>query len=168
MFGGLCFLPVCAQTNSINFMTFFMHKDAESTESSHSYLRQEKIKESITTLSAIIVQSQFQRNNGKGVDGDLLAEYAYALALHHDFEAALMSIDRARMVGTKYGDFYAAQVLTLMGYTDAAQQLMRQAKIAEWISGSYQELTGKYKTSASINRDAPEAALKRANKLAAN
>ena len=168
MFGGLCFLPVCAQTNSINFMTFFMHKDAESIESSHSYLRQEKIEESITTLSAIIVQSQFQRNNGKGVDCDLLAEYAYALALHHDFEAALMNIDRARLLGTKYGDFYAAQVLAVMGYKEAAQQLMQQAKVPEWISGNYHELTEKYKTIASINHDAPETALKRANKLAAN
>ncbi len=79
-----------------------------------------------------------------------------------------MNIDRARMVGTKYGDFYAAQVLAVMGYKDAAQQLMQQAKVPEWINGSYQELTEKYKTTASINRDAPEKALKRANKLAAN
>ena len=79
-----------------------------------------------------------------------------------------MNIDRARMVGTKYGDFYAAQVLAVMGCKDAAQQLMQQAKVQEWISGSYQELTEKYKTTASINRDAPEVALKRANKLAAN
>lgn len=108
------------------------------------------------------------RSSGNGISGDLIAEYAYALALHHDFEAALMNIDRARMVGTKYGDFYAVQVLTLMGYKDAAQQLMRQAKVPEWISGCYQELTEKYKTTASINREAPETALKRANKLAAN
>lgn len=107
-----------------------------------------------------------QRNSGQGVSGDLLAEYAYALALNHDFEAALMSIDRARMVGTKYGDFYAGQVMSLMGYTDAAQQLMNRAKIPDWISGTYQGLNAKYKTTASINRDSPEAALKRANKLA--
>lgn len=109
-----------------------------------------------------------ERNSGQGVRGDFLAEYAYVLALHHDFEAALMNIDRARMVGTKYGDFYAAQVLTLMGYTETSQQLMRQAKVPDWISGTYQGLNDKYKTTASINRDTPEIALKRANKLAAN
>ena len=97
-----------------------------------------------------------------------MAEYAYALALHHDFEAALMNIDRARMVGTKYGDFYAAQVLMLMGYSEVSKQLMKQAKVPEWIGGTYQGLNEKYKTIVSINRDAPEVTLKRANKLAAN
>lgn len=127
-----------------------------------------QIDNSVYLYADAIKHEQCNRSSGNGVDGDFLSEYAYILALHHEFEAALMNIDRARMVGTKHGDFYAAQILSVMGYKDAAQQLMQQAKVPEWISGSYQELTGKYKTTASINRDAPEAALKRANKLAAN
>ena len=127
-----------------------------------------QIDNSVYLYADVIKHEQCNRSSGNGVDGDLLAEYAYVLALHHDFEAALMNIDRARMVGTKYGDFYAAQVLAVMGYKDAAQQLMQQAKVPEWVSSSYQELTGKYKTTTSINRNAPEMALKRANKLAAN
>ena len=122
----------------------------------------------ILSYSQFIELFQENRSAGSGVKGDFLAEYAYALALHHDLETALMNIDRARMVGTKYGDFYAAQVLTLMGYTDAAQQLMKLAKVPDWISGVYQDLNNKYKTTVSINQDAPETALKRANKLAAN
>jgi len=133
-----------------------------------SLVKQHDINSAITIYSERIETAQKERSQGNGVDGDLLSEYAYILALHHDFEVALMNIDRARMVETKYGDFYAAQVLAVMGYKDAAQQLMQQAKVPEWISGSYQELTEKYKTTASINRDAPETALKRANKLAAN
>lgn len=131
-------------------------------------LKQGNIAQAVSDYANAIEIAENCRTGGNGVDGELLAEYSYALALHHDFEVALMNIDRARMVGTKYGDFYAAQVLTLMGYTDAAQQLMKQAKVPEWISGIYQGLNGKYKTTASINRDAPETALKRANKLAAN
>ena len=127
-----------------------------------------QIDNSVYIYADAIKHEQCNRSSGNGVDGDFLSEYAYILALHHEFEPALMNIDRARMVGTKYGDFYAAQVLAVMGYKDAAQQLMQQAKVPEWISGSYQELTGKYKTTASINRDAPEIALRRANKLAAN
>lgn len=134
----------------------------------HSLIKQHDINSAITIYSERIETAQKERSSGNGVDGNLLSEYAYVLALHHDFEAALMYIDRARMVGTKYGDFYAAQVLTVMGYKDAAQQLMKQAKVPEWISGCYQELTEKYRTTASINRDAPETALKRANRLAAN
>lgn len=138
-------------------------------------LKSGNIAQAVKEYADAIVIAENSRTAGSGISGDLLAEYSYALALHHDFEAALMNIDRARLVGTKYGDFYAAQVLAVMGYKEAAQQLMRQAKIPEWISGSYHELTEKYKMmvstnhpTASINRDAPEVALKRANKLAAN
>ena len=127
-----------------------------------------QIEQLLSFYSKIIQSELANRNAGKGVSGDLLAEYAYTLALHHDFEAALVNIDRARAVGTKYRDFYSAQILTLMRHDDAAQQLMRQAKVPEWIDGIYQGLTDKYKTTASINRDAPDVALKRANKLAAN
>lgn len=131
-------------------------------------IKADNINMAILSYIRFIEQSQTQRSAGSGVSGDILAEYAYVLALHHDFEAALMNIDRARMVGTKYGDFYAAQVLTLMGYDKAAEQLMKQTKVPDWISGLYQGLNEKYRTTASINRDAPETALKRANKLAAN
>ena len=131
-------------------------------------LKEENLTKSLASYSKAVKQMQSQRNNGKGIDVDILAEYAYALALHHDFETALMNIDRARMLGTKYGDFYAAQILAVMGYTDAMQQQMRSAKIPEWINGVYKNLNEKYKTTASINRNAPETALKRANKLAAN
>lgn len=144
-------------------------------ERTHALIKNEKLREALDIYGDINHQLQNNRKTGSGVDGTFLAEYAYALALHHDFEAALMNIDRARMVGTKYGDFYASQVLTLIGYTDPAQQLMKQAKMPDWINGIYQGLNEKYKTMgstyrpvASINRDAPETALKRANKLAAN
>lgn len=131
-------------------------------------LKQGNLDKALVAYSQAVEQLQARRNGGMGVDGVLLAEYSYALALHHDFEAALLNIDRARIVGTKYRDFYAAQILKLMGYGDAAHQLMRQAKVPEWIDGIYQGLNDKYKTTAFINRDAPDVALKRANKLAAN
>lgn len=137
-------------------------------EKPRAALKQDRIEIALADYSTIIQKLQDSRSSGYGVGGDLLAEYAYVLALHHNFEAALMNVDRARMVGTKYGDFYAAQVLILMGYKDAAQQLMKQTKVPEWINGVYLGLNEKYKTIASINHDAPETALKRANKLAAN
>lgn len=130
-------------------------------------LKQGDVGKAILAYSYVVAQTQAQRNAGKGVKGDILAEYAYALALNHDFEAALMNIDRARMIGTEYGDFYAAQILMLIGYTEAAQQLIQFAKVPDWIDGIYQGQVEKYKTTASIIRDAPETALKRANRLAA-
>ncbi len=112
-------------------------------------------------------QAQEQRNSGHGVNAELLAEYAYTLALNHDFEAALINIDRARMLGMKYGDFYSAQILLLMGHNNAAELLMKHAKIPNWINGVYQGLNQKFMTVRAINQDSPENALIRANKLAA-
>ena len=149
-------------TNSIGI------SNTKALNEARSQIKTDNIYMALLSYTKLIEQSQTQRSAGSGVSGDLLAEYAYALALRHDFEAALINVDRARMVGTKYGDFYAAQVLTLMGYSDAAQQLMQRAKVPEWINGFYQGLNEKYKATTSINRDAPETALKRANKLAAN
>ena len=142
--------------------------NSETIREARVKIKTTEIDKALQTYSQVMSQTKETRNAGQGVNGELLAEYSYALALHHDFEAALMNIDRSRIVGTKYGDFYAAQVLTLMGYTDAAQQLMKQAKVPDWINSTYQELSEKYRTTTSINRDAPEIALKRANKLAAN
>ena len=143
-----CHLITYAQTTENKIMSLLGLTDPLGINEVHSNIKQNNIDKALVCYSKIIENAQFQRNAGHGVNGDLIAEYAYVLALNHDFEAALMNIDRARMVGTKYGDFHAAQVLTLMGYTDAAQQLMRQAKVPEWINGIYQGLNEKYKTRA--------------------
>ncbi len=126
------------------------------------------VDKALIDYSEAVTRARESRSAAYGVDGELLAEYAYTLALHHDFEASFMYIDRARMVGAKHGDFYAAQILTLMSYTEAAKQMMTQAEIPDWIANHYQNLTQKHISSFSINRDAPKEALKRANQLAAN
>lgn len=125
------------------------------------------VDKALVCYSQTVKQAQKQRNSGHGVDAELLAEYAYTLALNHDFEAALINIDRARMLGMKYGDFYSAQILLLMGHNNAAEQLMKQVKIPNWINGVYQGLNKKFTTVRTINQDSPENALIRANKLAA-
>lgn len=128
----------------------------------------DSLHEALDAYSLAVSEAQEHRNGGRGVSGDLLAEYAYTLALHHDFEAALMNIDRARLVSAKYGDFYAAQILIVMGHEKAAKTLMTDAKVPQWISGSYQALTDRHKTQVIISTDASSATQKRANRLAAN
>lgn len=130
-------------------------------------LQQGHITSALVQYAHLVKQAQEKRNGGRGVDAELLAEYAYTLALNHDFEAALINIDRARTLGTKYGDFYSAQILLLMGHDHAAEQLMKHAKTPIWMNGVYQSLNQKYATTISINQDTPEKALVRANKLAA-
>ena len=101
-------------------------------------LKSEEIDTALVLYAKSVEDAQKHRNGGKGVGGDLLAEYAYALALHHNFEAALINIDRAKALGAKYGNFYASQILTLMGYNEAAEQFIKGAKVPEWISDTYQ------------------------------
>lgn len=125
------------------------------------------VDKALVRYSEAVKQAQKQRNSGHGVDAELLAEYAYTLALNHDFEAALINIDRARMLGMKYGDFYSAQILLLMGHNNAAEQLMKQVKVPNWINGVYQGLNKKFTTVRTINQNSPENALIRVNKLAA-
>lgn len=113
------------------------------------------------------------RNAGKGVSGELLAEYAYALALHHDFEAALINIDRALMLDAANGPFFAGQILTIMGHPTAAFQISGYVPgqhynipyYSKWIDGLYQNLTPKFSSKTTVNRDSPQEALKRAAAL---
>lgn len=129
-------------------------------------LKLDKIGEAVALYSKAVEEEKQQRNGGKGVSGELLAEYAYALALHHDFEAALINIDRARALGAKHSDFYSAQILELMGHKETSRQLMKDAEIPEWINGIYQNLTPKHTAKFAINDDSPKYALERANRLA--
>lgn len=142
-----------------------------------TYLKLENIDQALLQYKLSIEDEQSKRKAGSGVCGEVLAEYAYVLALHHDFEAALVNIDRTRALGTKYGNFYAAQILMLLCYYEPARHLMgidsSQNALTlkdspEWINGVYQKLNNKYSTRFSVIRNTPNDALSRANRLAAN
>lgn len=132
-------------------------------------LRQDNVEQALILYAKAVTQAQKKRNGGHGVDGELLAEYAYTLALHHDFEGALVNIDRARMLNAKCKDFYAGHILSTMKYQSAADLFLKDAKTPTWMDAtSFTDLTIKHAKSASIISDTPQEALKRANQLAAN
>jgi len=121
----------------------------------------------ILLFSNAIEQAKDSRNASTGVDGDLLGEYAYALALNHDYEAALINIDRCRTLPGKYQDFYTAQVFYVMGFEEASSVMSRNADIPASLRSSYGPLNGKYASRARISGMAPGETLKRANEIAA-
>lgn len=131
-------------------------------------LKEQRINDALSLYARAVSYEQENRNSGKGVDGDLLAEYAYALASHHDFEAALIYLDRARALNKKHLDFYAGQMLMIMTYKDAANELLKTAKTPEWIQDPLPIINQVFTESATIIQENPDEALKRANKLAAN
>ena len=147
------------QKKDENYITTY--KDAQAN------LKIGNVYEALVCYAQAVKQAQEKRNHGHGVNADLLAEYAYVLALNHDFETALINIDRARMLGAKYCDFYSAQILLLMGHNEASAQFIKQAQTPNWLSTVYQKLNHQHTTITTINQDSPENALVRANKLAA-
>lgn len=161
-------IPLGAQTASVSNLI----KEA------HIYLNLEKIDQAFELYSKAVNQSLQNRSSGSGVDGELLAEYAYVLALHHDFEISLMYLDRARALNASHKDFYSSQIMSLLCYDKAAEQLMKtmdgslvvlnQKGVPNWINGIYQRLTPQCSTHVSLIRESPQNALKRANRLLSN
>lgn len=124
------------------------------------------LKEAICEYSQAIKEEMQSRNAGRGVSGELLAEYAYALALNHDFEVALLNIDRARELGTDSGNFFVCQILLIMGYNDTANQFYsKEDKTPDWIAEKYETLNQQYATEYFSSIVNPQNALKQADKL---
>ena len=90
-------------------------------------IRSGKITDAVKLYAKAIETAKKNRTAGEGVPADLLGEYAYVLALSHDFDAALLNIERSRALNGKYANFYAAQILELMGLNDAAEVIGKGA-----------------------------------------
>ena len=96
--------------------------------------------------AALVESARLERTGTKGVDANLLAEYAYALALYGACDGALMTLDRAGNLGSEYFDFYMAQICALAGYPEL----------------------GRYGASDCTVGSDPQSAFKRANALGVN
>lgn len=125
--------------------------------------------EAVGGYAALIEVEKAARNEVFGVDEDLLAEYAYALALAGYYDGAVVNIDRARLLGKKDTDFYTAQILSLMNYQELADMFWTtehsQAAPA-WLASFYKSLAEKHKGTPVIGGSDPDAAFRRANELA--
>ena len=120
--------------------------------------------------AALVESARLERTGTKGVDANLLAEYAYALALYGACDGALMTLDRAGNLGSEYFDFYMAQICALAGYPELSSVFMAKSgkNIPDWISPSYRMLSGRYGASDCTVGSDPQSAFKRANALGVN
>lgn len=158
-------LPMSAQ--SLSQLLIGSIETRVSEVQARSLLLQGRIHEAVVSYSSCIEQAKENINGSKGVDPDLLAEYAYALALNQDYEPALLYIDRARALNAKYGNYYAGQILTVMGYEQTALEFLRTVIAPSWIAPSASMLNSRYALTPIINHDQPADALRRANSLVA-
>lgn len=95
--------------------------------------------DAIELYAAEIKHRQSNLKANQTVDGDILAEYAYALALNHNFEYALVNIDRARTLKARHADFYTNQILSLMGEDELANAY-RFSNIPKWVGPYFSKL----------------------------
>lgn len=128
--------------NQDSFANKIIPPKANLQEARHDVLG-ERFEKAIRLYTEAIETEKSNRTTTKGVDGDLLAEYAYALALSHNFDYALTNIDRARMLKNKYADFYTAQVLLIMGMDSLAEAFLH-TESPEWIGQEHKRLQAKY------------------------
>ncbi len=124
------------------------------------------IDRAVEYYSTAVAQAIARRNSGRGVCGELMAEYAYALALNHDYELSLMYIDRARTVGARHADFYTGQILAILGYSETAQTLT--GRPPEWLDGIWQNRLREHSEKARLLAESPNDALQHAIKLSEN
>ncbi len=104
-----------------------------------------------------------------------VAEYAYALALGGIYDAALIQLDRLWFTEQKPVEvnFFASQVLALMGYNDLAAEFWKEPvknKTPLWIASKSSMLLQKYKRRYPVvvqfNTEELKAEFRRANELA--
>lgn len=107
-------------------------ENGNDTVACHEAVRSGRFDLAVQLYAAEIKRQQERRDNDHGVDGEVVAEYAYALAASHNFEYALVNIDRARAMKAKHADFYTNQVLTLMGNRKLADEFSL-ADMPEWV-----------------------------------
>lgn len=122
---------------------------------------EEKFEKAIHLYADAIETEKANRTTTLGVDGDLLAEYAYALALSHNFDYALTNIDRARLLWSKYVDFYTTQVLLMMGM-DSLAEAFPYTNEPDWIGQEGKRLLTKYAVNKEKKYSLPRTELKTA------
>ena len=88
---GIVFTPMNAQSIGDVLLSGVGTSKNNLTHEAQISLKQGALNNALVAYSQAVEQTQAQRNAGKGVKGDLLAEYAYTLALHHDFELLFCS-----------------------------------------------------------------------------
>lgn len=118
-------LSVLAQAQTMDSSEFANLPKDVSIEDARSAIRKKDFNQAVFLYKAVLVQEQKK----KTVSGDLLGEYAIALALCHNFDYALTNLDRARQLKGENVDYYTAQVLWLMRMENLAKKFSNDKKI---------------------------------------
>ncbi len=136
MLTSLC---VISNAQTFNYLKDIISKKDVDLTYARVALKDRHFEKALQLYRKTLTEEQINRTPQNGVNGDLIGEYAYVLALSHNFDYALTNIDRARLLNGKYTDFYTAQVLKLMRL-DSLAMVFKYTDIPEWVKQEYQLL----------------------------
>ena len=96
----------------------------------------------ILAYSNMISTQSAKRSQGKQVDPELVAEYAFVLALAGAQEAALINIDIALNLTepSRQMCFYLASIFKIIGFPEFSGPYDLHAKVPDWLKGNYEQL----------------------------
>lgn len=148
----------------------------------HELVVQEQFDKAIYEYSRYIQNKLSIGSRTKGVEFNVMAEYAYVLALNGMYDGALTNLDRAIALGredkkTKMDKikaegllrFYICQVYLLMSYPDIASTFAQSETVQpDWLTKQQSDaFIQKYQAMPVVNQDGFSTAVSRANTLAA-
>ncbi|MBR4116247.1 MAG: hypothetical protein IKK40_09565, partial [Bacteroidales bacterium] len=148
----------------------------------HELVVQEQFDKAIYEYSRYIQNKLSIGSRTKGVEFNVMAEYAYVLALNGMYDGALTNLDRAIALGhedkktkmdkikaEKLLRFYICQVYQLMSYPDIASTFAKNEILQpDWLTKQQSDaFLQRYKDLPVVNQDGFSAAVTRANTLAA-
>lgn len=168
--------PVKAEDNDIRFMGGatseasadpFNKESIAANDDARVLVLTENFTEAVTAYARLAKESKD--------DIQLNCEYAYALALAGLHDASLARLDRVwnGISSNPIVNYYAAQLLLLMGRENLSGELLKQVSVQPpaWLASKAPALAEKYKlknvTPAATGRDELISGFRRANQLAA-
>ncbi len=147
---------------------------AQTIDRAHRRLRAYDYNDALEEYTDLVDEAVRKRNQTKGVDPILIAEYAYALALAHVYDVSLVYLDEAlcnanalhKQKKIEEVNFYVSEVLLLMKYDSLAVPFQRHCKPPIWISlTEIQALRETRRTAPIISREEFKTTLARINNL---
>lgn len=145
------------------FMMPMQISNGETIENARAAVVEEDFDRALHIYGIIIDKQKQDRHQGSQVSNELLAEYAYVLALVGAQEASLINLDLALNLKTPSRTiaYYTASILDVIGFgdLDLSKSFAQQGKQPTWLYGRGFELNKKYRGPILINIDRADIAM---------
>lgn len=135
-------------------------------ENARRALISEDFNKALYLYQAIITSQQNNRSQGSQVNNEIMAEYAYTLALTGAQQPALINIDLALnlMPPSASVYYYVGSILDVIGFDDIAGPYKKAGKSPKWMLGKDEMLNNKYRSPILLNIERTDRAIEHITK----